>query len=89
MRMVERVEYNYSELHGIRYWKWCILEQDKLLENCDILDYVILLPKPGAGLGFVKNKFTMITKEWSPDMLDRFDYSTVGIKKQEYESLDG
>ena len=39
-------------------------------------DFIVLLPKfAGEMIG----EYTMVTKEWAPDMLDGYTYSEVGI----------
>jgi hypothetical protein len=39
--------------------------------------YVVLLPK--SVVGTVPGQFTMVTKEWSPAMLDHYELSQIGI----------
>lgn len=79
VRLVERFDHEHSELHGIRYWKWNLTNIDVSFECCTILDFVVLLPKPGLGEEFISGEYTMITKEWCPAMLDNLDLSNMGI----------
>ena len=84
VREVERMDLLHSELHGIRYWRWNLVSgRDVLLNDCTIVDFVVLLPKPGVGSEFVPGEYTMVTKEWSPAMLDHFEYSKVGMHEEE------
>jgi hypothetical protein len=89
VRLMERFDHEHSELHGIRYWKWNLSNIDVSFDSCTIIDFVVLLPKPGLGEEFISGEYTMTTKEWSPAMLDNLGLSTVGIGKDTKISLDG
>jgi hypothetical protein len=45
------------------------------LGECDIKNFVVLLQKKAGEEG----EYTVVTKEWSPAMLEHYDYSSVGI----------
>ena len=74
--------------HGLKYWKWHLDLQGRelTLEEVTIVDYGVLLPRlaesimPG-GVAALEGIYTIVTKEWSPALLDHFDYSKVGIIK--------
>jgi hypothetical protein len=60
---------------GLRYWKWTWSTSVMELGECDIKDFVVLLQKEAGEEG----EYTVVTKEWSPAMLEHYDYSSVGI----------
>jgi hypothetical protein len=72
--------------NGLRYWKWTWSTSVMELGECDIKDFVVLLQKE-AGEG----EYTIVTKEWSPAMLEHYDYSSVGIdtkpKMEEFSNV--
>ena len=46
----------------------------------EIKDFAVLLPKiHGGDVEEVRSQYTMVTREWSPAMLEHYDYSSVGI----------
>jgi superfamily II DNA helicase RecQ len=61
--------------NGLRYWKWTWSTSVKELGECEIKDFVVLLQKEAGEEG----EYTIVTKEWSPAMLEHYDYSSVGI----------
>lgn len=87
MRLVERMDHIHSEVHGIRYWSWIMTNMEVQLSCVTVVDFVVPLPEPGVGKDFVKEQFTMVTKEWDPSMLDNFDYSRVGIERTEDQKI--
>jgi hypothetical protein len=74
--------------NGLRYWRWSLSPSSMELGDYDIKDFVVLLHKDAGEEG----EYTVVTKEWSPAMLEHYDYSTVGIdtkpKGEEYPGLD-
>jgi hypothetical protein len=74
---LERKEEEMSVQDGMRFWKWIRSERVKSYEDLIIKDFVVLLPKRGEE--FV-GEFTMVSKEWSPAMLEHYNYSTVGVE---------
>jgi hypothetical protein len=81
-RHVERLDFEHSEMHGIRYWKWVLLPGENLLHDLTIIDYVVLLPKSVLDNDVILGEYTMVTKEWSPAMLDNYEYSLVGMDQK-------
>jgi hypothetical protein len=79
---VERLDLQHLEMHGIRYWKWVLLPGENLLHDLTIIDYVVLLPKSVLDNDVIPGEYTMVTKEWSPAMLDNYEYSLVGMDQK-------
>jgi hypothetical protein len=61
--------------NGLGYWKWTWSTSVMELGECDIKDFVVLLQKEAGEEG----EYTIVTKEWSPAMLEHYDYSSIGI----------
>jgi hypothetical protein len=80
MRYLERQDVLHAGMHGIRYWPWKLLNEGIALDDVTIEDFVVLLPK--AEVGAPPGQFTMVTKEWSPAMLDHYALSWVGIDQK-------
>ena len=65
------------------------------METLDIHDFAVILPKRGKKArqsGQPWGEYTIVSKEWSPAMLEHYLYSLVGItrlKKEEYKEEDG
>jgi hypothetical protein len=56
------------------------------LSECDIKDFVVLLQKEAGEEG----EYIVVIKEWSPAMLEHYDYSSVGIDtKPKMEEFSG
>jgi hypothetical protein len=74
--------------HGLRYWVWEISTETTLIfADLETEDYVVLLPKFGGEV--LSKEYTMVTKEWSPAMLDHYEYSKAGIEtKPKYELVN-
>lgn len=73
----EEIEGSY---HGMRFWKWRRTDNIFDLESLVIKDYAVLLPKYArAELDGSADQFTLVTKEWSPLMLQHYNFSTTGI----------
>jgi hypothetical protein len=86
------------------YWKWELKRIGPFAEDTLVKDYVVFLPmlsRPngggeegsagGAGGGeFVtlEGIYTMVTKEWSPVMLDHFEYSRIGVQLEKKEKAE-
>ena len=72
--------------HGMRYWTWTLTDTLLEFDDWEVRDFAVLLPKAGT-LGGGEEGYTVITKEWSPAMLEDYEYSSVGIetKTEQYE----
>ena len=80
-RLVERLEMDYYEKQGMRYWRWSLGQRTfSYNESCKIVDFVVLLPDVN---GEYVGQYSIVTKNWSPDMLDKFAFSRVGMYKTE------
>jgi hypothetical protein len=80
----------YDSLKG---WTWNIqnyMELDigdgsshkfgKCLDSVTVIDCVVLLPTADVdGETVVLSEFTMVTKEWSPAMLEHFELANTGM----------
>jgi hypothetical protein len=79
-RMVSRMEESNTIVqNGVKYWKWELLGGVEF-EELNIRDYGVLLPKIGGeGIPIGGGYFTIVTKEWSPMMLEHFEYCQVGM----------
>jgi hypothetical protein len=77
---LERFEEVNSVHHGMRYWKWQLTDTILAFHDWEVKDFAVLLPKIGR-VG-EKGEYTMVTKEWSPAMLEHYDYSSVGIEEK-------
>ena len=93
---LEQLEAGRSVYQGMRYSKWIISSGVKNFSSLEeIVDFVVLLPKNDPEIpkqrGQKWSEFSFGSKEWSPEMLEHFDYSKVGIvmpKKEELDSED-
>ena len=47
-------------------------------EACSIVDYVVILPDVSGDAG----RYTMVTRNWSPAMLEGYNFSSVGTDTQ-------
>jgi hypothetical protein len=74
--------------HALRYWVWEISTETTLIfADLETEDYVVLLPKFGGEV--LSKEYTMVTKEWSPAMLDHYKYSKAGIEtKPKYKLVN-
>lgn len=74
--------------HGLRYWKWLLSGgRDLTMDEWGIKDFCVLLPK--RILGAEVGDYTIVTKEWSPMMLEHYEYSKVGLDvKPKLEDLN-
>jgi hypothetical protein len=76
---LEKKKQGMSTYHGMRYWKWRVLDYILDLEELEVKDFAVLLPKYAVTSTDEGSKeYTMVSKEWSPAMLDHYEYSTVG-----------
>ena len=83
---LEREDENVSVQDGMRFWKWVRSNTVKSFDDLEIKDFVVLLPKRGEESD---GEYTMVSKEWSPAMLEHYNYSTVGVDtKVKLESLE-
>jgi hypothetical protein len=78
--MIERIEEEQTIHHGMRYWKWRSAGKELDFEAWRVKDFCVLLPKIGRDF---ENEYTIVTKEWSPIMLEHYEYSKIGIVKPE------
>jgi hypothetical protein len=67
---------DFSVYQGLRYWKWELSNMVMDFLDWDIKDFVVLLQKQKGEEG----EYTMVTKEWSPAMLEHYEYSRVGME---------
>ena len=78
-----------SVFQGNNYWKWKLTKAILDLEELSIIDFVVLLPKNDPHTprkeGEIWGEYTLASKEWSPRMLENYDYSTVGIIQPKQE----
>lgn len=63
--------------HGLRYWVWRLTDIVYGFDEWETRDFAVLLPRTDKGEW--TTEYTMVTKEWSPAMLDHYEYSKVGI----------
>jgi hypothetical protein len=83
---LERKDENVSIQHGMRFWLWVRSNTVTSFDDLEIKDFVVLLPKKGKGCD---GEYTMVSKEWSPAMLEHYNYSKVGVDtKVKLEGLD-
>jgi hypothetical protein len=74
------MDLEHTDLHGIRYWRCEFTQIDKCLDDVTLIDYVVLLPKADVDREMVVlREFTMVTKEWSPAMLEHFELANTGM----------
>jgi hypothetical protein len=71
---INKLDESASVYNGVRYWKWQLSEEILAFEDWEIKDFVVLLPK----LSVAAEEYTMIRKEWSPAMLENYNYANVG-----------
>ena len=76
---VRRVDSVHFEKYGMRYWRWALMPHTYSFTECDIQDFVVLLPHVTSTDGW---EYSMVTKNWSPAMLENYAYSLVGISQQ-------
>ena len=70
----------------MRFWLWVRSNTVTSFDDLEIKDFVVLLPKKGKGCD---GEYTMVSKEWSPAMLEHYNYSKVGVDtKVKLEGLD-
>jgi hypothetical protein len=75
MLQLERHDVTLMVRNGLQYWRWRLSEYVMELANCEIKDFVVLLQRDTGE----EWEYTIVTKEWSPAMLEHYDYSSVGI----------
>ena len=79
--LVERLDTDYYEKHGMRYWRWSLGQVTfPYNERCKIVDFVVLLPDVN---GKYVGQYSIVTKNWSPDMLEKYAFCKVGMYKTE------
>ena len=78
---IRRCEEGISVHNGMRYWKWELTKEVLGFEEWEVRDFAVLLPKAGKLTG--EDGYTMVSKEWSPAMLDHYEYSCVGMETKE------
>ena len=87
--VILRAEEGVSVCHGLRYWKWSLSDIVVEFDDWELKDFVVLLQKDRGEEG----EYTMVSKEWSPAMLEHYEYSSVGIdtkpKMEEHVVLEG
>ena len=93
---VEQMEAGCSVYQGMRYSKWQLSQHVTDFSSLEeIVNFVVLLPKNDIDnpkkRGQKWGEFSIASKEWSPKMLEYFEYSKLGIvlpKKEEIDSND-
>ena len=96
LRLQEKSGYT-SVFQGNNYWKWKLTKVTLDFSLLVIQDFVVLLPKNDPNQprmrGEIWGEYTLASKEWSPRMLEHYEYSTVGIvqlkEEQEQKEEDG
>ena len=78
MQEIERVIGAESIENGMRFWKWR-LGESLLFVNVGVQDFVVFLPKFEGQI----EEFTIVTKEWSPAMLEHYNFSDIGMHTME------
>jgi hypothetical protein len=63
--------------NGMRYWKWELTDIFISFHGWEENDFIVQLPKIGENLF---GEYTMVTKEWSPAMLEHY----MNIQKWEW-----
>lgn len=71
--------------NGLRYWTWRIMESVNFVNGSTVQDFVVWLPKFHGGL---VGEFTMVTKEWSPAMLEHYKFSGSGVDTVDEVKVD-
>jgi hypothetical protein len=67
----------------LKYWKWELSKDRVDLDQIAIEDFAVLLPRIDArGEHSGGSEYTIVTKEWSPLMLENFAYSRAGIMEE-------
>jgi hypothetical protein len=68
IKMIQLEQHNNTVTagNGLRYWKWTWSTSVMELGECDIKDFVVLLQKEAGEV----EEYTIVTKEWSPAMLE-------------------
>ena len=90
LQLVEKPGYSFV-FQGNNYWKWKLTKVILDFEELSFDDFVVLLPRNDPTMlrkkGEIWGEYTLATKEWSPRMLDNYDYSTVGILQPKEEQV--
>ena len=63
--------------NGMRYWRWVMGDRLLSFNQLHVKDFVVLLPN---GTHF-DGEYTKVTKEWSPAMLEHYEYPSVGMER--------
>jgi hypothetical protein len=72
-------ELEVSDYHGLRYWRWSLTNTISAFlvdDDNKVEDFLVLLPRSGEDS---PGQYTMVTKEWSPEMLGQYNYSDEGM----------
>jgi hypothetical protein len=81
LKILQSVE-EVSVHQGMRYWRWNLTETILEFDDWEVRDFAVLLPKSGSLTTGEIDGYTVVTKEWSPLMLEHYEYSSVGIKPE-------
>jgi hypothetical protein len=75
-------------VNGLRYWTWRITDVTHKLVDVEIGDFAVILPKTGE-TDPRNREYTLVSKEWSPDMLAHYEFSNTGtqVAKSEIYSI--
>jgi hypothetical protein len=71
-----KMDHMESIYNGLRYWKWELTDTILKFDSWEVKDFAVLLPKTGNE---TNGEYTIITKEWSPIMLEHYAYAKVGM----------
>jgi hypothetical protein len=84
---MRKQENGKSENNGLRYWTWTMSTEVKKYDEESIIDdFIVWLPK---FQGSVAGEYSIVTKEWSPSMLEHYELSSVGIDTKPIGILPG
>ena len=86
---INRVSDEETIHQGLVYWSWVVSDIVSDLEDVFAIDYGALLPRIGVmesqeNMDF-RGLYSKSTKEWDPEMLEHFEYSTTGMKLEKME----
>jgi hypothetical protein len=82
LMIMTRMPEGSSVHNGMKYWKWKPVETHLEFNQWEEDDFVVWLPKIGLDL---KGEYTIVTKEWSPAMLEHYEFSKIGVETMKVE----
>ena len=83
LRMMVRSDLapNNKSNDGLRYWMYQLTDEVRQMNDVNVVDYGVLLPRLGSDLVGV---YTKSTKNWSTEMFDDYDFY---LESQNYGSI--